>query len=232
MTTLWRAKRSDNGFKAVEKPEEVPRYAFIGVRSCELRAIVIQDRVFLDGPYSDTGYLTRREDVFIVTVNCGQASGTCFCVSMETGPRATSGFDIALTEVLAGERHHLVLEAGTERGAEVVAEVQHRDATAEEEREADNVVARTVAQMGRTMDTADIKSLLYRNRDNPRWDDVAQRCLTCGNCTMVCPTCFCSTIEDVTDLKAEEGRRVRKWDSCFTMDFSYIHGGSIRGSTK
>jgi sulfhydrogenase subunit beta (sulfur reductase) len=232
VTTSWRAKRSDNGFKVIDKPEKALRYAFIGVRSCELHAIAIQDQVFLKGPYTDSVYLTRREDVFTVAANCGQVGGTCFCASMETGPRATSGFDLALTEVLAGERHHFLLEIGTERGAEVLAEVQHREATAEEEREADSVVARTAARMTRTMDTTDIKGLLYRNREHPRWDDVAGRCLTCGNCTMVCPTCFCTTVEDMTDLRGEEAQRVRKWDSCFTMDFSYIHGGSIRASPK
>jgi sulfhydrogenase subunit beta (sulfur reductase) len=232
VATLWRAKRSDNGFKAVDKPEEALRYAFIGVRSCELHAIAIQDRVFLDGPYTDSAYLTHREDVFTVAVNCGQGGGTCFCVSMGTGPRATSGFDLALTEVLAGERHYFLLEVGTERGAEVLAEVEHQEATAEEEREADSVVARTAARMARKMDTTDIKGLLYRNREHPRWDDVADRCLTCGNCTMVCPTCFCTTLEDAADLQGLEAQRVRKWDSCFTMDFSYIHGGSIRASPK
>ncbi|NIN12704.1 MAG: sulfite reductase subunit A [Gemmatimonadales bacterium] len=232
VTTLWRAERSDDGFKVINEREESPRYAFIGVRSCELHAIGIQDRVFLKGPYTDTVYLAHRERVFTVAVNCGRAGGTCFCVSMGTGPRATFGFDLALTEVLSGERHYFLLEVGTERGAEVLAAVEHREATAEEEREADSVLARTATQMGRTMETADIKNLLYRNREHPRWDDVAGRCLTCGNCTMVCPTCFCTTVEDMTDLRGEEGQRVRKWDSCFTMDFSYIHGGSIRASPK
>lgn len=231
VTTLWQAKRSDNGFKLIDEPEKAPRYAFIGVRSCELHAIAIQDRVFLRGPFTDTAYLARREDVFIVAANCGQAGGTCFCVSMETGPKVTSGFDLALTEVLASESHYFVFEVGTKRGAEVLAEVQHRDATAEEERAADAVVARTASQMARSMDTTDIKDLLYRNREHPRWDDVASRCLSCCNCTMVCPTCFCTTVEDVTDL-AGGAQRVRKWDSCFTMDFSYIHGGSIRTSPK
>ncbi len=232
VTTLWRAERSGNGFKVIDRPENAVRYAFIGVRSCELHAIAIQDRVFLKGPYTDTAYLTRREDVFIVAVNCGQPGGTCFCVSMETGPRASSGFDLALTEVLAGKRHYFLVEVGTERGAEVLAGVEHREARAEEEREADSVLAGTAARMGRTMDTTDIEGLLYRNYEHPRWDDVAGRCLTCGNCTMVCPTCFCTTVEDITDLTGEEAQRVRKWDSCFTMDYSYIHGGSIRASPR
>jgi sulfhydrogenase subunit beta (sulfur reductase) len=231
-TTLWRSKRSENAFKVIDEGEDAPPYAFIGVRSCELHAIAIQDRVFLQGPYTDTIYRTRREDVFVVAVNCGHAGGTCFCVSMETGPRATFGFDLALTEVLAGDRHYFLVEIGSEQGAEVIAEVEQREATAEEEREADGVVERTAARMRRTMDTTDIKGLLYRNYEHPRWDDVAGRCLTCANCTMVCPTCFCTTVEDATDLKGEEAQRVRKWDSCFTVDFSYIHGGSIRASPK
>jgi len=84
--------------------------------------------------------------------------------------------------------------------------------------------------MGRTIDTTDVKSLLYRNSENSRWLETAKRCLTCANCTMVCPTCFCTTIEDVTDLTGKEAERRRKWDSCFTLDFSYIHGGNIRSS--
>ena len=86
--------------------------------------------------------------------------------------------------------------------------------------------------MGRSMDTCNIKDLFYRNLEHPRWNNVAERCLTCANCTMVCPTCFCTTIEDVTDLTGEHAERWRKLDSCFTMDFSYIHGGSVRASTK
>jgi len=97
---------------------------------------------------------------------------------------------------------------------------------------AQQAVDRAAGQMGRTMDTAGIKELLYRSYDHPRWDDVAKRCLTCANCTMVCPTCFCSTVEDTSDLKGEHAERWRKWDSCFTMDFSYIHGGSVRSTPR
>jgi formate hydrogenlyase subunit 6/NADH:ubiquinone oxidoreductase subunit I len=126
----------------------------------------------------------------------------------------------------------LLVEAGSEPGAQVLAAVPHRPAKPEEEEAAGRVVARTAGQMGRAMDTSDIKDLLYRNYEHPRWDAVAARCLTCANCTMVCPTCFCSTVEDVTDLKGEHAERWRKWDSCFTADFSYIHGGSIRATPR
>ena len=229
---LWSAKQRRRGFDVADTRPDAPKHAFIGVRSCELHAIAIQDRVFLGGPHTDPIYKARRDNAFVVAVNCGQAGGTCFCVSMETGPKASFGFDIALTEVLEGREHYFSVEIGTERGADVLKQIPHREASADETAAAGKMVARAAAQMGRSMDTADIKGLLYRNYEHPRWDNVAARCLTCGNCTLVCPTCFCTTVEDVTDLKGEQAERWRRWDSCFTMDFTYIHGGSIRASER
>ena len=229
---LWHARREHGGFQVLAETDATPRFAFIGVRACELQAIAVQDRVLLAGPHVEPVYQARRENVFILAVNCGQAGGTCFCVSMQTGPHASSGFDLALTEILENERHYFVVEVGTDRGADVLHEVPHRAASEEEQHAARRVVEHAAGQMGRRMETADLKDLLYRNLEHPRWEDVANRCLTCGNCTMVCPTCFCTTVEDTTDLTGEHAERWRKWDSCFTMDFSYIHGGSVRASAK
>lgn len=229
---LWTAQRNGQGFEVDRENQEVPQYAFFGVRSCELHAIAIQDRVFLQGKYVDRVYKARRERAFIVAVNCGQVGGTCFCVSMKTGPKVSNGFDLVLTEVIEGQRHYFVVEVGTERGREILSEVPHQQADEKEEKTAQSIVERTAEQMGRTMDTSGIKDLLYRNLEHPRWDEVANRCLSCANCTMVCPTCFCTTVEDVTDLTGRKAERIRKWDSCFTMDFSFIHGGSVRASPR
>jgi ferredoxin len=229
---LFSAEKNESGFKFVENNEAPPKLAFIGVRACELHAMAIQDKVFLQGNFVDRTYKSRRENLFIVAVNCGQAGGTCFCTSMNTGPQATSGFDLALTEIIEPDRHYFLVEVGTELGARVVREVPHQPAKDEEVQLARSIVEKTSQQMGRSMDTTDIKELLYRNLEHPRWDEVAERCMTCANCTMVCPTCFCTTVEDVTDLSGEHAERWRTWDSCFTMDFSYIHGGSVRPSTK
>ena len=230
---LWTARRSEDGELEVEEEvAEPPRHAFIGVRSCDLHAIAVQDRTFVDGPWADRDYQARREGAFIVAVNCGQAGGTCFCVSMDTGPRASSGYDLALTELLDDAGHRFLVEVGSERGAELLAELPSHPAAGGDEQAAEEVVERTAAQMGRTLDTTDIRDMLYRNREHPRWDEVADRCLTCGNCTMVCPTCFCSSVEDVTDLAGEEATRVRRWESCFTLEHSYVHGGSVRTSGK
>jgi ferredoxin len=229
---LWQAERKDGTVTIQEEKPDAQKMAFIGVRSCELHAMKIQDRVFIEGTYVNPAYKSRREQTFIVAVNCGQAGGTCFCVSMNTGPKATGNFDLALTEILEDGRHYFVVETGTQAGKEILGELPHGPAGEKEKTAAESAVERAAGQMGRRMDTAGIKDLLYRNYDHPRWANVASRCLACANCTMVCPTCFCSTVEDTTDLKGDHAERWQRWDSCFTMDFSYIYGGSVRSTTK
>jgi sulfhydrogenase subunit beta (sulfur reductase) len=231
---LWRARVDEQGglTDVTEPPRDPPRYAFLGARSCELHAIGILDQVLLGGSHPDPADRGRTEDLFVIAVQCGEAGGTCFCVSMNTGPVAERGFDLALTEVLDGARHQFVVEVGSERGGEVLSEVPHTTAVDADRDAAAAVHARTASQMGRELDTDQIKELLYRNYDHPRWEEVAERCLTCGNCTMVCPTCFCTTVEDVTDLAGEHVERHQRWDSCFTVDYSNIHGGAVRGTAK
>ena len=230
---LWQAARNGKGLRILPAEEPVtPKYAFFGVRACELSAIAIQDKVYLEGQFVDPGYKARRENLFLLAVNCAQAGGTCFCASMNTGPKAASGFDLALTELLQNGRHCFLVEVGSLLGAEVLAAVPHQPATDADQQQAARLLDHTTRHMGRQLDTLGIKELLYRNYEHPRWDDVAERCLTCANCTIVCPTCFCTTVEDVTDLTGEHAERWRRWDSCFTVDFSYIHGGSVRASPR
>ncbi len=230
--SLMRARR-DNGvltFHQDDPPAE--KMAFIGVRACELQAVAIHDKVFLEGQYKDPIYGERRGGAFIVAVNCGQAGGTCFCASMHTGPRATTGFDLALTEVLEGERHYFVVETGTPMGREVLRELPHRAANEVERRSAAAAIAHAAQSMGRSVDLDGLQEFLYANHDHAHWDIVAERCLSCANCTMVCPTCFCMSVEDSTDLKGGQAERHRVWASCFSIYYSYIHGGSVRRSVK
>ncbi|HYL97998.1 MAG TPA: 4Fe-4S dicluster domain-containing protein [Blastocatellia bacterium] len=229
---LWQAKKTGNGIEFIPEEHARPNYAFIGVRSCELHAIAIQDQVFLGGPYSDDAYKARRQDCFILAVNCTQPSGVCFCVSMNTGPKVDSGYDLSLTEVVEDGHHYFILDEGSDIGSAVLHELNPRKAALPEQVAAEKSVERAANSMGRRLDTENIKDLLYRNYESAHWDEVAARCLTCGNCTMVCPTCFCTTVEDVTDLDGDNAERWRNWDSCFSLDFSYIHGGSLRVSAK
>ena len=230
---LFKLQKTKDGFQVETEPRAPSRLALIGARSCDLHAIEVQDRTFLKGRFADPDYAARREDVFVVAVNCTQAGGTCFCASMKTGPRATFGFDLALTE-LEGTPHRFVVEVGTQEGEALLQRLQAapRAATPDETSLADARVEQTARSMGRALDTTGIKELLYRNQEHPRWDQVADRCLACTNCTLACPTCFCGSVEDVSDLDGNTAERWRRWDSCFTLDHSYLHGGSVRGSVK
>jgi sulfhydrogenase subunit beta (sulfur reductase) len=230
---LFAAERQNGTFRILnnETASQRPR-AFLGVRACELKAIAVQDRVLLEDKYRDPVYRERRAGVFVVAVQCTQAAATCFCASMGSGPQARDGFDLALTELIGAEGHRFVVEIGSERGAEVLAELQTAPATDKDLRAAEAAVEGAASQQVRSIDTNGIKDLLYQNFEHPRWDHVAARCLTCANCTMVCPTCFCTTVEDVSDVTGDHAERWRRWDSCFTLNFSYIHGGSVRNSGK
>lgn len=232
---LWKLRREGEGWTEEQSTHGAPeKNALLGVRPCELRAIEIQDRVKLGGPFRDFFYKARRENTFLVVVNCTRAGNTCFCASLKTGPGATSGFDLAMTEMQEedGGRHYFVMESGSERGAAVLAELPHREASAQEAGKAQEAVDRASGRMGRTMDTSGLKELLLRNYDHSEWEKAGSRCLTCGSCTFACPTCFCTTMFEYTDVTGRISHACKRWDSCFTLDFSYIHGGSVRTSAK
>jgi ferredoxin len=229
---LWRAERTGDGFRVVTDVETPPKWAFLGVRSCDLHAIAVQDRVLLGGPYRDAHYAVRRDDNLIIAVNCAHAGGTCFCVSMGTGPKAEAGFDVSLTEIVSDDVQRFLLQAGSEAGAGLLADLPGQPAEPRDIEAAEGIVARTAASMGRQMEADGVRELLLRNLEHERWDRVAERCLTCGNCTLVCPTCFCTTEEEETHLEAGTAGRKRRWDSCFTTQFTELHGGSVRGTAK
>ena len=224
---LWRAIRGKKGF-AVEAAADPPRKrAFLGVRACELAAVRIQDRVFSGGDFRDSGYAARRRDLLMVAVDCQRAGETCFCASLGTGPGVSAGADIELTEFAGPDDHHFLARGGSGIGARLLETLGLEAADGEGSRRRRSQIEATARSMGRHL-PSDAAALLAENPEHPRWNDVAGRCLNCGNCTMVCPTCFCSTVEDVTSLDGASAERWRQWDSCFTVDFSFIHGGPIR----
>jgi ferredoxin len=217
--------------------------AVIGPRACDLHALEVQDRVFINGEYFDPAYKVRRENLFVVAVNCRRAVATCFCHSMKTGPAVKSNFDLALTEL----DDSFVVEVGSERGGEVINAVEWVPCSMATIRQATELPRQLEQQMRRRknqvpaggngeprpryLDTTDIRDLLLNNAEHPRWQEVAARCLSCANCTMVCPTCFCSSVDDVADLTGDHVLRERSWASCFTAEHSYMHSGIVRKST-
>ncbi|MCB1748040.1 MAG: 4Fe-4S dicluster domain-containing protein [Gammaproteobacteria bacterium] len=228
---VWQMSIDGQAFVPAPDVDAAARHAFIGVRACELAAIGVQDRVFGGRPFHDDAYLARRAGAFVVAVNCVEAGGTCFCADMGTGPAVEAGHDIALTELLGGDAHRFLAVAGSERGAALLERLGCGPAAADLASRAAAGIEHARTSMGRRLDTAGLPALLARSLDSPHWETVAERCLACANCTAVCPTCFCSSVEDTADLDGGLATRWRQWDSCFNPGFSYLHGGEVRRST-
>jgi len=224
---LWTATTSVAGFTVTTDAPDPTPMALFGARACEIAAIGVQDKVFNNDLFADPAYNARRDKAFIVAVDCGRSASTCFCASMDTGPAAKAGYDIALAEIFDAGKHLFLVRAGSDAGAEIVAALDLPPASPADIDQAAATTAATAASQTRAM-PADAATVLAQNLEHPRWDDVAERCLGCGSCTMVCPTCFCTGVEDVTGLDPTTAERWRHWDSCFSIDFSYIHGGAIR----
>ena len=210
--------------------EPAPRYAFLGVRGCDLAALGVLDRVLAHGAYPDGSYTARRGGAFIVGVNCTEPGGLCFCASTGTGPACGPGYDLALTERADGDAVSYLVEVGSDEGAQVLAAIPNRPAEVDEQYAAAAEIAAAAGKMGRAMPQADLRQLLIDSRESPHWNDIASRCLTCGNCTMVCPTCFCTSTSDVTDLTGAHAERWMEWSSCFELDFTFVHEGPVRHS--
>ncbi|HRY09031.1 MAG: 4Fe-4S dicluster domain-containing protein [Actinobacteria bacterium] len=228
---IWRGRRTPDGAFDVGHAQSDPApVALFGVRSCDLAAVGVHDAVLDRREFVDTRYQARRDGTFVVAASCAEPAGTCFCVSMDTGPKPTGGYDIALTEILDGE-HRFLAEAGTPAGEEVLAEVPAQPADYDDVAAADEVIDQARSRMGRTMRTDGLRDLLYASAQSPHWEDVANRCLACTNCTMVCPTCFCTSVEDVSDLTGDIDERHRVWDSCFSQEYSRLHTNFVRSTT-
>jgi ferredoxin len=236
--SIWRAQAP--GYQVEEVPDDTAPVAVVGARPCDLAALDVLGRALDRSPVVDPIYHRRRGAALLVAVECTRPASTCFCVAMGTGPGIAEGFDIALTELGSrpapeaatdGAPARFLARAGSERGREVLVDLPQHPARDEDRTERVALLARAGSRMGRGVDTTGLPELLARNLANPRWDEVAKRCLACGNCTAVCPTCFCSNLEDTTDLHGTVERR-RSWASCSDLAHSYVHGGPVRSSIK
>lgn len=230
--SLFTADKSTQNIKVKVTHNKEPKLALIGVRACELNAIKIQDKVFSSEDKVDAGYTNRRKDTFILAANCTIAGDSCFCTTLQTGPKVKADFDLALTEIISSSKHYFLLEVGSDLGDKLIQGLSLKEAGKKELEEAKEICEKVEKQIKTRFDSIKVKQLLQNNLESPLWDELEKRCLSCANCTLVCPTCFCSVVEDTTNLSGTESERIRKWDSCFHDDFTYMHGGPIRKSIK
>lgn len=230
--TLWKVIRNQLG-----KLEFVPEYAdekpiaFIGARACDLVAMAIQDKIFLEKNHIDLLYKSRRESLLTVAINCTYSSDNCFCVSAGTGPHVKNNYDIVMTELNNG----FVLKSGSEKGKHIIKNLSLSSATNEQQSQAAARVNNAANMQKKKIpvnNTGSLRDILFSNLNHPRWDEVAERCLSCGNCTQVCPTCFCHSENDEASLNATESVHQREWDSCFTAGHSVVNGKVLRDDTR
>lgn len=228
---LYRASRRPDGkvgFSTVGstagRDAEGLERTLLGARACDVAAMAIQNRVLTGGPYRDAHYARRQRSTFVVGVQCQEAGALCFCDSMGTGPRIGDGADLVLTEL----DDCFLLDARTDEARDLVDGLDTEPATQAHLDAIEAGLANAVANMGRSLDTEELPERLMRNLDHPRWKDVADRCLACGNCTSVCPTCFCTTATEGSNLDGSETERTRIWDSCFTEKHGALHGSTVR----
>ncbi|MFO0804308.1 MAG: 4Fe-4S dicluster domain-containing protein [Gemmataceae bacterium] len=227
-STVLEVLRVRGAWAAAEPEPPRPKQAILGVRACDLHALAIQDRVFLGGPHRDPEYAARREGLLLIAVECGRSASTCFCDSMNTGPAIAGGADLILTELPEG----FVVRIGSDRGAAVLDGLPTRDCTWAETDRAAAIPRQAAAEQTRRIDPDTVRDTLMSNLGHPRWDEVAKRCLSCANCTMVCPTCFCSSVDDVANLAGDRVVRERVWESCFNEEHSWMAGGAVHATVK
>ena len=226
---ISRATLDQDGWHFTVPDVPAPRQAFLGIHACDLAAISIQDRVFMNDDYVDPTYRKRREAALLIAVNCSTAVSTCFCTSMNgAGPECSTGFDLCLTEL----EDSFVIAVGSSKGTSIVESLPTRAATEEDRLQVQHEIRQAESAIAKRFDTDNLHDLLLENLEHAHWSEVAERCLACANCTMVCPTCFCNTVEEVSDLGSNETTRVRQWDSCFNLDLSYTADGTVRDSAR
>jgi len=228
---LYKPKEELFRFKAGNKLDieevspAVERQAIIGVHPCDVNAILYLDRTFL-GEFKDPHYEARRKNTVIISLNCAQVSENCFCSSVGTGPflHAVSGYDMLLTDF---EDEYLV-EIKSRKAEELFGlkgQGAGQDALkfkAEKEKSLKSKFKKAVNVLG-------LDNIFAENAEHPVWERTAEeKCLSCANCVMVCPTCFCYDVKDEMSLDLKTVTRYRCFDACQDMRFAEVHGGNFR----
>ena len=226
--TLLFLERKKKTFTARSVVPRAERLALLGPRACDVAGLFVQDQIFLKDAFEDPYYQIRRDNLLIIAVNCTRSLETCFCASMGTGPKVRHGYDLVLTESDDG----FVVQSATEAGQKIYDQLPLGEVDQQRLHEDEDRIAACGYSQVRKIDESQLPQALYDAHDHQRWDEVATRCLSCTNCTMVCPTCFCHSVEETPDLMYQRSEHARVWDSCFTADHGYIHGKNFRPTIK
>jgi ferredoxin len=217
---LWRSSREAGSGLRFEAPEPAAApVAVLGVRACDLAALALLDAHFLGGPDPDPAYAARRSRLFLAGVDCARAAPTCFCASTGDGPMLTGGYDLGLAELDEG----LLVWGESAAGKAIVAGLPLEPALPDQLAAAAEAGNRVAASQHRRLPSRHLARALFANLDHARWRQVGARCLACGSCTAVCPTCFCHATRTAPSLDDATAEQLREWDSCFGTGHSVLY---------
>jgi sulfhydrogenase subunit beta (sulfur reductase) len=208
MEEMFRFQKDKEGYK-IELPPDGGRQLIFGIRPCDARALKIIDPNFKD-LYQDPYYLNKRKSAILVGLGCNNPDESCFCTSMGVSPAESDDVDLMLTDI--GDE--LLIEPVSAAGRELITKSRGLKAAAKaDEAKAKEVKKASYNKVTRKLDTEGIADKLSASFDDQEfWEKVAAKCISCGICTLLCPTCYCFDIND--ELIKQQGTRFRSWDSC------------------
>jgi ferredoxin len=222
--TLWQCVKDEQGRlhfqQQIPEPEAI---AIFGIRACDLAALKLQEQHFLHPQAEDPWFKQRIGHLFIIAVHCSHAADTCFCASTGDGPDVRDDFDIAMHELDDG----FILEAGSYSGERILKKLQLEQIESHHREQAEAQIQQCIDDQSRSLPD-DVQHKLLQQLEHPHWEKIGERCLSCGNCTAVCPTCFCHQQHDEFSMADNTGTHYRQWSSCFTHNHGYISGHSFR----
>lgn len=183
-----------------ERPALTEKRVILGIRPCDVKGMLLLDKLFDNEDYRDPYYIEKREATIIIGLACNNPQETCFCTSLGIQPDSKEGMDVLLREIKGG-----YLATGvSKKGEELISSLP--DAKGNEK-------TREVGKPS-TSFTIDggLSAKLSERFDDEVWAKISEKCLGCATCTYLCPTCHCFDVQD--EVVGEEGRRIRLWDSC------------------
>jgi heterodisulfide reductase subunit C len=199
-------------------PGNDKKMMLFGIHPCDLNAIMLLDKVEYDD-YKDPYYIKKRENTVFVCIECKEANEYCFCESM--GGDKPKGYDVLLSDI----SDYYFVETGSEKGEKIIENCAELFENVNE-----NEKIERKKNFKRKVNIENLNKILKEKFDDKLWDELGDKCLGCGRCTFVCPTCYCYSVKDIVDLSLKKGERKRSWDSCLLVDFARVAGGyNFRG---
>ncbi len=209
------------GKKAKIEPINIDEKKVVfGIRPCDAKSLTILDHAF-KGEYEDPYFLNRRKNTVLIGLSCNEPALNCFCTSFDDSPASSKYVDILLTDI--GDKYYV--EVNSDKGKQLIKDISKvfKSATENDTKKKKEVEKKTIDMILRHQKTEGIVEKLDKIFENPYWKEIAFKCIGCGTCTYLCPTCHCFDIQDESMLT--KGARIRVWDTCMNPEYTLQASG-------